>query len=79
MAESAQPYASRGVPAAPVLAVASPVQSEAPDVIERSQWERITLATDIELHVRRPLPRTTSKKVDRLVTIARELLEEDPS
>ena len=46
---------------------------------ERSQWERIVLATDVELHIRRPLGRTQNKRVDRLVTIARELLEEDPS
>ena len=46
---------------------------------ERSQWERIVLATDVELHIRRPLSRTQNKRVDRLVTIARELLEEDPS
>lgn len=46
---------------------------------ERSQWERIPLAPDIELHVRRPLPRPLSKQVDRLVSIARDLLEEDPS
>ncbi len=45
--------------------------------IERSQWERIVLAPDVELHVRRPLSRTQNKRVDRLVTIARELLEED--
>jgi hypothetical protein len=44
---------------------------------QRSQWERITLAPDIELHVRRPLPRTTTKRVDRLVAIARDLFEED--
>jgi DNA-binding transcriptional MerR regulator len=50
-----------------------------PDAIERSQWDRISLAPDIELHVRRPLARSLSRKVDRLVTIARELLEEDPS
>ena len=48
-------------------------------LLERSQWDHISLATDIELHVRRPLPRSLSRKVDRLVTIARELLEEDPS
>lgn len=47
--------------------------------IERSQWERIALTPDIELHVRRPLSRPQSRKVDRLVSIARELLEEDPS
>ena len=46
---------------------------------ERSQWERIPLAPDIELHVRRPLPRPLAKQVDRLVSIARDLLEADPS
>jgi hypothetical protein len=45
--------------------------------VERSQWERIVLAPDIELHIRRPLSRAQNKGVDRLVTIARELLEED--
>jgi DNA-binding transcriptional MerR regulator len=45
--------------------------------IERSQWERIALAPDVELHIRRPLARAQQKGVDRLVTIARELLEED--
>jgi DNA-binding transcriptional MerR regulator len=44
---------------------------------DRSQWERIVLVPDIELHIRRPLPRSQNKQVDRLVTIARELLEED--
>ena len=47
--------------------------------IERSQWERIVLAADVELHIRRPLSRAQNKQVDRLVTIARELLEEDRS
>ena len=50
-----------------------------PPPIERSQWERVVLTPDIELHVRRPLSRPQSRKVDRLVSIARELLEEDPS
>ena len=45
--------------------------------IDRSQWERIVLAHDVELHIRRPLARAQNKQVDRLVTIARELLEED--
>jgi len=47
--------------------------------IERSQWERIVLAPDVELHVRRPLTRSQNKGIDRLIAIARELLEEDPS
>lgn len=56
----------------------------APDIateprIERSQWERIAIGRDVELHIRRPLPRSTAKRVDRLVSIARDLLEEDPS
>jgi DNA-binding transcriptional MerR regulator len=46
---------------------------------DRSQWERIVLVPDIELHIRRPLARSQNKQVDRLVTIARELLEEDRS
>jgi DNA-binding transcriptional MerR regulator len=46
---------------------------------DRSQWERILLGPDVELHIRRPLPRAQNKQVDRLVTIARELLEEDRS
>jgi DNA-binding transcriptional MerR regulator len=46
---------------------------------QTSQWDRIVLAPDVELHVRRPLTRPLNKAVDRLVTIARELLEEDPS
>lgn len=56
-----------------------PAPAAPPASIERSQWERIALAPDIELHVRRPLSRPQSRKVDRLVSIARELLEEDPS
>ena len=43
----------------------------------RAQWERISLAPDIELHVRRPLTRQQNKRVERLVAIARELLEEE--
>ena len=69
---SAPPLASRSLRVAP--ATTEPV-----DTLERSQWEHIGLAPDIELHVRRPLTRSLSRKVDRLVTIARELLEEDPS
>jgi DNA-binding transcriptional MerR regulator len=44
---------------------------------DRSQWERVSLTPDIELHIRRPLTRDQNKRVDRLIAIARELLEED--
>jgi DNA-binding transcriptional MerR regulator len=50
-----------------------------PQAPNRSQWERIALAPDVELHIRRPLTRSLNKAVDRLITIARELLQEDPS
>jgi DNA-binding transcriptional MerR regulator len=60
------------VPPAPPATPAAPA-------IERSQWDRIALAPDVELHIRRPLVRAQQKQVDRLVTIARELLEEDRS
>ena len=61
-------------------ASAAPAHGLAPEPmprIERSQWERISLGPDVELHLRRPLPRSTAKRVDRLIEIARDLLEED--
>ena len=45
--------------------------------IDRSQWDRITLATDIELHVRRPLSREQNRQLERLILYARELFEEE--
>jgi len=62
LAESSQAYAE------------PPAPTPAPD---RSQWDRILLAPDVELHVRRPLGRRQHKRVERLIEIARELLEED--
>ena len=65
----------------PTFASARHDSHEPPDTaaspIERSQWERIALAPDVELHIRRPLTRAQQKGIDRLVTIARELLEEE--
>jgi DNA-binding transcriptional MerR regulator len=58
----------------------APAAPEAdPSPMTRSQWDRIELAPDVELHVRRPLSRLQNRAVDRLVGIARKLLEEDPS
>lgn len=53
---------------------APPEPAVAPD---RSQWERIALGPDLELHVRRPLSRVQNKMVDKLLDYARRLLEED--
>ena len=55
----------------------SPPSRRAERAVERSQWERVVITPDVELHIRRPLVRAQSKQVDRLITIARELLEED--
>ena len=43
----------------------------------RSQWDRITLAPDVELHVRRPLSREGNRQVERLMEAARVIFEED--
>jgi DNA-binding transcriptional MerR regulator len=57
----------------------SPFKPPPQPVADRSQWDRVALTPDIELHVRRPLSRLQNKQVDRLIAIARELLEGDPS
>ncbi|MFN2397365.1 MAG: MerR family transcriptional regulator [Gemmatimonadaceae bacterium] len=44
---------------------------------ERSQWERIRLAPDVELHVRRPLSREQNKLVDSLIELAHNLFSGD--
>lgn len=85
-ASAAAPAARRALSGSAAAAVAvgesaarvAPVnEGSSPSVVERSQWERITLGPDVELHIRRPLARAQQKQVDRLVAIARELLEEE--
>jgi DNA-binding transcriptional MerR regulator len=66
--EAAPPLAVPAPPPPPPAADAEP---------DRSTWERVALTPDVELHLRRPLDRQTNKRVDRLIRIARELLEED--
>jgi DNA-binding transcriptional MerR regulator len=58
--------------------IALPTRPASP-VADRSQWDRIELDPDVELHVRRPLSRPQHKKVERLIELARQILEEDPS
>ena len=43
----------------------------------RAQWERLILADDIELHVRRPLSREMNRRIDRLLEVARRILHEN--
>ncbi len=65
-------------PSAPSASAAAPAVPAAPErATERSQWERVVITPDVELHIRRPLVRAQNKQVDRLIAIARELLEED--
>lgn len=46
---------------------------------ERSQWERLALHPDVELHIRRPLSRELNRRVDRLIALARALMEDQTS
>jgi DNA-binding transcriptional MerR regulator len=64
------------MPAMPARQGPPPSETQTAD---RSQWDRVVLVPDVELHVRRPLTRQLNKKVERVIAIARELLEEDPS
>ncbi|MFN2567641.1 MAG: MerR family transcriptional regulator [Gemmatimonadaceae bacterium] len=44
----------------------------------RSTWDRIPLAPDVELHIRRPLSREQNRQVERLIEAARDLFAEEP-
>jgi DNA-binding transcriptional MerR regulator len=46
--------------------------------VMKSTWERITLARDVELHIRRPLSREQNRLVDRLIAEARNIFPEEP-
>ena len=67
------PTSRPGPGPAPGSAPIAPATSE-PD---RGTWERIALHPDIEIHVRRPSSRIQNKRVERLISIARQLLEEE--
>jgi DNA-binding transcriptional MerR regulator len=71
--------AARSVPLPSMPAPSAPPPLPTPPSTEpeRSQWERISLDPDIELHIRRPMTRTDNKRVARLIEYARQLFEED--
>jgi hypothetical protein len=80
MASMPPPAASAPPPAmhARLMSAPSPLAEPPTNTpMERSQWERVSLAPDIELHIRRPLARQTAKRVDRLIEIARDLFREE--
>ncbi len=80
-AESAAPRTARDYVRAVLGRVEEPAVtwSQPPEepIATRSQWERITLAPDIELHIRRPLSRAMNKSVERLLDIARDIFQEE--
>jgi len=61
-------------PAKPAQEGAEQVSASAP--LERSQWERVAVAPDIELHLRRPQSRDMNRRVERLLAAAREIFKE---
>jgi DNA-binding transcriptional MerR regulator len=61
----------------PAAMAATPTVEPSPPSIERSQWERLSLGPNLELHIRRPLGRLEQKRVERLITIARQVLKEE--
>jgi DNA-binding transcriptional MerR regulator len=80
-AESAARYSSSNDsaprPASEPEPLATPSQSRrASHQTARSQWDRIALAPDVELHVRRPLSREQNRQVERLLEAARDIYEE---
>jgi hypothetical protein len=50
-----------------------------PSPARHSQWERIVLNEDLELHIRRPLSRERNRQVDRLLAFVKQISKEDAS
>jgi DNA-binding transcriptional MerR regulator len=72
-AETSPALTRRALPAPPA-APPPPTEALTPS---RSQWDRIALTDDIELNVRRPLSRQDNRRLERLITIARQVLGEE--
>jgi DNA-binding transcriptional MerR regulator len=68
----APPAAAAPAPSMPLVRAAGAPEPEP----SRAQWERIVLDPDVEIHIRRPLTRHKNRSIERLITIARQLLEE---
>lgn len=60
-----------------VLGALPHAASPRPSTPVKSQWERISLAPDVELHVRRPLTREANRRVEKLLALARQILQEE--
>ncbi len=74
--------AARIPPAVGARHFALPGRSSAqssPGVEERSRWERIAVTPEIEIHVRRPQPRSQKRALEQLIETAKELFAEESS
>lgn len=63
--------------AARAAAAPAPSGATRPPTPTRAQWERLALAPDVEVHVRRPLTREINRRVEKLLALARQIFEED--
>ena len=73
-ADTALGYIKWAGSAAPTLAKKLRRTEGAPVTIgERSQWERLILSPDIEVHVRRPLTRSQNRALDQLMEKAQQI------
>ena len=43
----------------------------------RSQWDRLSLSPDVELHVRRPVSREENRRIERLIEAAKKIFNEE--
>lgn len=82
LAEAAPGYPSQAATEAESPVVDVPVTAGTPEADlqtpeQRSQWDRVGLTPNIEIHVRRPLSRLENRRVERLITIARHMLREE--
>jgi DNA-binding transcriptional MerR regulator len=59
-----------------VSRVAAAPAREQPPAPDRSQWERVVLARDVEVHVRRPLALERGRRVERILNAARRILKD---
>jgi DNA-binding transcriptional MerR regulator len=55
-----------------------PIASKMPPA-ERSQWERVAISADVEIHIRRPLSRDDNRRVERLLEEARRVINGETS
>jgi DNA-binding transcriptional MerR regulator len=75
LARVSSPAMVAEAPAPAYLATSKPASAP---TAERSQWDRVAITPDVEIHIRRPLDRRTNQRIDRLIATARALLEDQP-